>query len=325
MGYTPKTYRDKGGNRQNIADGGEFWLHPGAEMQLDGAVLGATISQSYYVDRLSGDDDNDGKSWSRAFATMAAAFAVVDNNGKIFLRGRVVENLTTPAKREVTIIGVGNTPRAGGAEWRSATHPAGESPLTVTAQGWRVVNIMFRGTTAAPAISLVYDADTKWPNRFSAIACEFQGGMGGIWDTGGTDGVQIIDCEFRNMAEEDDDSYAIKSVDTAIALPLWWTIQGCNFVDNKNHVSLDASSALIKDCVFANKGHSITTVTKLDLSGPGGQGKDNIVTKCFLGGDYRTDNDEYVSGTNDQWVGNYVETVDGVEKDSGVWNLVPTT
>jgi hypothetical protein len=283
------------------------------------------MADVWYVNTSTGKAGNNGKTEDTPFLTMEDAFDSVSTGDIIYLRGRLTEALTTPAAAlDVTIIGVAPNHRAGGAEWKSDASD-GDSPLTVITPGWKVVNIMFKGTTANPAITLEYDADSKWSNRFSAYNCEFQNGMGGIWDDGGTDGVKIIDCNFRNMTEESDDSYAIKGVSTAIALPLWWIIQGCTFIDNKNHILLDANSALVKDCVFTNKGHSITTVTKLDLSGSGGQGKNNIVTGCFFGGDYRTNNDEYVSGTDDQWVGNFVETVDGVEKDSGVWNLVPTT
>ena len=292
-----------------------------------GQIVTDPSGKNIYVHTISGRTGATGESWSEAVNTMAAAFAKAETGDVIYVKGRVVENLTTPAAAlDVTIVGMGTNPRAGGAEWRSDEHPDGDdSPLTVITPGWRVVNMLFRGTTAAPAISLEYDASTKWANRFSAIGCEFSDGMGGIWDTGGTDSVKIIGCDFRNMTEESDDSYAIKGVSTGVALPLWWNIIDCNFRNNKNHVLLDASEALVKGCVFTNKGHSITTVTKLNLSGSGSQGLNNIVTQCFLGGDYRTNNDEYVSGTDDQWVGNYVETVDAVEKDSGVWNLVPTT
>jgi len=265
-----------------------------------GQIVSNPSGKNIYVDRLSGRAGNGGTSWSDAMLTMAAAFAVLDNNDVIYVRGRVVENLTTPAKREVTIVGVGNTPRAGGAEWRSATHPDGDAPLTVIAQGWRVVNMMFRGTTTAPAIALEYDADTKWPNKFSAYDCEFQGGIGGLWDTGGTNLVKIIGCEFNGISTAS--GYALKSVNTAIAIPLWWTIKDCTFRGNTADIGLSLSYSVIEGNRFLTPGsgstNRIVSTTFVDEQGDYNQ----VIGNYFNNESAEIKNDNgFAGGTNDMW------------------------
>lgn len=298
--------------------------------------LGA-IGSTYFVDADNGSNSSDGMSWDTAFATMAAAFAVVKSGGVIYLRGRLAEQATTPTgKTDVTIIGAGTTPRAGntldggpkrgGANWRPIGTPTAPL-LTVTQQGWRVVNIYFTGATGYESISLVRDAGTgvaeKNAGHFSAIGCDFTGGLGGVWDTGGANNVKLIGCEFRNMTGATD--FAVKTVTTAIAVPLWWTIQECNFRNNKNHVSFDSQEGLVKDCVFEAKGHGITTVIKLNTLGPLGQGANNIVTGCVFGGDFRDNNNEYQHGADDMWYGNHAGLIDGIPQTSGTHNALPTT
>jgi hypothetical protein len=191
--------------------------------------------------------------------------------------------------------------------------------LTVISQGWRVVNIYFSGDADYETISLQRDAGSgvaeKNAGHFSAIGCDFTGGLGAIWDTGGANNVKLIDCEFRNMTEST--AYAIKTVTTAIAVPLWWTIQGCNFRNNKNHISLDSSEGLFKNCVFEGAGHGITTVIKLDTKGPLNQGSKNVVVNNFFGGDFRTDSAGYIHGAGDEWTENYYE---GTKADSPTQN-----
>jgi len=260
----------------------------------------------------------------------------VQSGGVIAIRGRFTEQATTPTSvTDVTIVGVNTRPRAGhtdvgpkrgAANWRPAAAPTGAN-FTVTCQGWRVVNIMFSGHAEHAMISLQRDAGAgtaeKNAGHFSAFECAFWGGLGAIWDTGGANNVHLYDCDFRNMTGAT--AFAIKTVTTAIAVPLWWVVENCRFQNNKNHVSLDSSEGLFKGCVFTAIGHGITTVTKLDTKGPLGQGANNVVTECFCGGDYRTNNNEYQGGSGDEWVGNYLRLVDGSAKDSGVWNLVPST
>jgi len=299
---------------------GQFGLEPG---------------NTWYVSE-DGRDGNDGKTKDTPLLTIAAAFAKVASGDTIYLRGRFTEELTTPASvTDVTIIGASTRPRAGNtaagpkrgaANWRPKATPAGPL-LTVTCQGWRVVNIMFSGASGFPCISTQRDAGSgaaeKNAGHFSAIDCAFWSGLGGIWDTGGANNVHLYNCDFRNMTGED--AFAIKTVTTAIAIPLWWVIENCKFQNNKNHISLDSSEGLVKGCTFTNKGHGVTTVIKLNLSGPLTQGKDNIVTENFFGGVYQTDGDAYKSGTNDEWVGNHVRDINGTPQDTGTHNLVPTT
>src|SRR3990167_3337583 len=99
--YQPKVYRDAGGDRITIAEGGE--------LRIEGAVVGALPSTSYFVDTVNGSDSNDGKSWSNAFATMDAAFDAVADHGRIYVIGDVREELLTPlGVQGVAIIGATN-------------------------------------------------------------------------------------------------------------------------------------------------------------------------------------------------------------------------
>ena len=83
--------------------------------------------------------------------------------------------------------------------------------------------------------------------------------------------------------------------------------------------------SIIQNSVFSGKGLTAAGTMAapdgaIDISGAT-EGC-NIVTKNFLGGDYSTA--LYVSGTDDDWVGNFSSDVDEDEvADSGITIAVP--
>jgi len=119
------------------------------ELQLFNAKIQGEV---YFVDSSTGYDGNDGKSWNKAFKTIAAAIAVSNTNrsgyerNTIFIRGKFTETLTT-APSKCDLIGVGATSA------RAKPRVTGSQAMTDTAYGTRFININFRGDAAAAVMT----------------------------------------------------------------------------------------------------------------------------------------------------------------------------
>ncbi|MCK9602113.1 MAG: hypothetical protein M0R06_23915 [Sphaerochaeta sp.] len=227
------------------------------------------VTQAYYVDTVNGAATNDGKSWTNPFSTMALAFAAIQSGGRIFFRGKVVEQLTTPVEVfDVTVTGVGNrprhidgTPKAGSqstAMWTTPAVPVTTTPLVkVIQQGWRFENILFAGPTAAACVQLYHDLGEGDDERDGSHAefwnCRFASGQDGIEQSGGCGHVGIYNCFITSMT-----GYAIKNTTgVGYGYPIRWELLGNRFLDNANVLKMPCQNWVVKYNSFIENGTEV--------------------------------------------------------------------
>lgn len=255
----------------------------------DGRLISiGAVRAPYFVDADNGDDGNDGLSWNTAFVSMAAAFAVVESGGVIYFRGKVTEQLTTPAQVfDVTIIGAGNRPRhidgtpKAGSQSASMWTESAASPATplckVIQQGWRFVNIIFAGPADAACVQLYRDGgdgdDERDGSHAEFINCRFASGQDAIEQSGGCGHVGIYNCFITSMT-----GYAIKNTTGAgIGYPIRWELIGNRFLDNANVLKMPCQNWVVKYNSFIENG---TEVFDTD-AGDAASGENIIVENYF--------------------------------------------
>lgn len=279
---------------------------------LEGVNQGADpTGTSYYVDAYDGQDGNDGKSWTRPFLTMDAAFDAITSGDTIFFRGKVLEQLQTPVQvHDVTVVGASNRPRhadaspadptgkSHGASWQPPTSPTAETPLVeVRQQGWTFVNILFDAPADAAAVQLTSDAGSGDAERDASHAsfygCKFVGGQSGIETSGGQAHVLVSDCEFNALTN------GIECLDTGVRVPQFWHITRSKFQGNTNGIRSSFEKSVI-DYNHFDPDHTV----KIDAQYNSGQGGNNLVGPGnFLGGTY--EHAGYQDATGDEWAGNF--------------------
>lgn len=203
----------------------------------------------WYVNTVSGSDANDGRSWSAAFATMAAAFAVIASRDIIYMVGKVREQLIAPlGVYGVQIIGADTRPRHDlAASWMAPLAPVADTALVeIIEQGWVFKNILFVSTTTAPAVLMTRAEDAVHPDPSHAIFdnCRFFG-VDGIEDIGGCFGVQVLNCQFYGLT-----GTAIKQNGVSIDTPTAWVIDGCQFIGCASGIVKPLKWGTIKNCQF---------------------------------------------------------------------------
>jgi hypothetical protein len=274
------------------------------------ALLGPgynAFGQHWYVDG-SASQSGDGLSPDTAFLTMAEAFAVVDDDDTIHLRGPIFENLTCPQKSGVTILGSGaglrhgsltNTSEGQGPSWRTASGVTTDPLLVLTTQGWTIANILMAPPSADAGIEIQSDS-TSTPEKTCSgtriLNCRFAAGKYAINDNGGSGYVTVAGCHFDVQT-----TCSIINTSTGNALPLAWRVLDNYFSPGSaTHIDAAASKWEIKGNSF---GTVASTALYVDLTG----GANNVVTGNTLGGAYTTG--DYVAGTSDLWLGNWVTVV----------------
>lgn len=300
------------------------WLRDGignevAAREIESHLSGNVPGKHWFVDAKSGGSGNDGRSWSRAFGTMEAAFDVLDDNDVIHLRGPISETLTCPdGVTGVTVVGDGAGLRHGSTSnvaegYAAAWHDDSEAPLVqVHSQGWTFANILFAPHSGDSAIEILSDGAADPEHTVSGlriIGCRFAGGEYGLEDNGGSGFVSVIGNRFESCTIA-----GIANVSTANALPLQWDVIGNVFANgNAHHIDAPASKWTIKDNVF----HTVaSTAEYIDLTG----GANNMVVGNYLGGVYNTS--DYVAGTSDLWLGNWVTAI-STQAPNGFTILAP--
>jgi hypothetical protein len=218
--------------------------------------LGNNPGKQWFVDTVNGKAANDGKSWDKAFLTMAQAFAVIASRDTIYFVGKVIEQIVAPlGVYGVTVIGADTTPRHDLAASWMGTGLAALTPLCeIREQGWRFVNILFQSITTGCAVKMTRaeDAVHPDPSHASFINCRFCG-VDGIWDSGGCYNISIIGCKFYDLT-----GTAIKVVAGAgIAAPQHWLIEGCEFVNNASGIVNGFKWCTIRKSRFAGNTSSI--------------------------------------------------------------------
>lgn len=258
------------------------------ELAIGGYDVGqARPGKSWFVDALGGLDSNDGKSWDRAFLTMAAAFAQVESGDTIYFTGKVREQLTTPVQVfDVTIIGAGNRPRhadaeptpiggSSGATWTTPASGSTDDPLlTVLQQGWRIENFVMAGHATDACVYLSRDAGAGDAERdashFEAVNIRFASGQDGIEGVGMPYNVGIYGCTFHDLT-----GHCIKQSGVAVAAPYRWQIVGNRFAGCANWIgAITAHQFEIRDNV-------VVEITTPGIDTSGGAGHNVIVDNMF--------------------------------------------
>jgi hypothetical protein len=249
---------------------------------------------TYYVDAVSGVDTRLGKSWRKAFLTMAKAFSVITSGDTIVFSGKIKEQLETPAGVfDVAVVGTGNRPRhadthptatsgKAAATWTTPDSPTAATPLVrVQQQGWLFDNILFAGPTGvsnsnasielyrtdealgSPAGSVERDA-----SHLTVQNCRFASGYKHINDVGGCYGVKIAGNRFVNHT-----LWAILGVGNIGVGQSNWEIYDNDFDSNAvataNHVKIAGFACRIHDNTFDDGGLPDTTVV-LNTNNGGG-------------------------------------------------------
>jgi hypothetical protein len=306
-------------------------------MHMGGVPVGAPFQSVYgrhwFVDAKTGSDNNSGRKPSRPFLTMDKAFDMIDSGDVIFVRGKIKEQLTTPAGVfDVTIVGAANRPRhaddhseasspgrgSSSATWVSPDSATASTPLLkVQQQGWRVVNMLFgAGPASTASILLFRDGGSGDSERdashFHLLGCRFSAPVIGVQDSGGCAFVRIEDCMIHGAT-----TAAINNVTGAgIGTLLHWQLFGNQVLDCAIGIDLSSDQAVIRGNTIGKH-----TTYGIDLNG----GSYNMVNGNWLQGDYTTDTGQYRAGSNDNWAGNFSMDEDEATVTSGVTHAVPTT
>jgi len=222
MSYEPKTYRDRGGDRFTVDDGGVLRVLGGGLLEIYGTNVAVRQGTVYYVDAENGDDDNDGLSWDNALATIQEAIdksnATIDWDAtpkaynEIWVApGVYAENLTPAFYCIIRGMGMRGTDTA------AEIHPATGSCFTGTFLGSGLSNLRLEVDEASKPI-----LDLDIANNSRIQSCEFGigasvAGVAAI-DTENATHLVIMDCDFtsgmnQNMAyvgyhRGGDDKYA---------------------------------------------------------------------------------------------------------------------
>lgn len=286
-------------------------------------ILATGSSQNtWIVNSATGNDNNSGQAVDEAFKSISEAASRVQAGGTIYIQGSFNEavNIAQPG---VSLIGAGSTSNR--ALW---TAPDTVAPcLTVSAAADVVAsNLRFRPPLGNSAISLVGAS-----NQFLLDGCRIQGKTGsynGILTDGGQSNVKLTDNEFFYINTAATHGHAILGSGYVTAEPVGWIIEGNIFSSNTYHIVCRMSRSTIINNVFAGIGltavpSSAAPSMGIDISGATVSGAGcNIVSKNVLGGAYTTA--LYVSGTNDDWTGNYSLSNAGTCVN-GITLAVPTT
>ena len=253
-------------------------------------IAGNPAGKIYYVDANSGSNSDDGRSWEKAFLTMAKALTSVASGDTIYFRGKIREQLTAPDQVfDVTIIGSGNRPRHADSSpangelaantWTTPASGATTAPLLkVTQQGWRFVNILFAGPTDHACVQLHRDSGSGDSERDAShaefINCRFASGYDGISDTGGCFNVLVEDCIFQALT-----NFCILGVGNIGVGQLKWQIRNNHFDNFTNGVKIAAHECVIQNNFFTDGGTPNTTVV---LNTSNSAGRDNFIVGNFF-------------------------------------------
>lgn len=277
---------------------------------ITGGMPPSFYGRYWFVDAKTGSDGNRGNSRDRPFQTMDKAFDMLDSGDVIIFRGKIREQLTTPAGVfDVTIIGAGNQPRhaddhsessspgrgSSSATWTTpASGAAAATPLlTIQQQGWRVSGVLFDGPSDAAAVQLFRDGGADDAERDAShahiLGCKFVAGQNHIEFKGGLSQCVIED----NLLFGATAASFIETVGAGVGTNNYHRFRNNDFHANDTHIDMGANSATIKGNTFGK-----WTTIGVDLTG----GAENIVWGNYIYGDY---NNFGAAGTNDEWAGNF--------------------
>lgn len=281
---------------------------------------------TYFVDANSGLATNSGRSWDQALLTMTSAFDKLVSGDRIYFRGRIREQLTTPVQIfDVGIFGVSHNTRhpdstpANGelipARWDAPASPTASTPLLdILQQGWRVSNVLFTGSSSdtVDCIRLFRDGGSSDDERDASHAvidnCRFQGGRYGIVDSGGCARVRILDNEFLLFSTSG--NRAITNVTGAGIGTMWgWIIEGNEFHGNLTDIDIAAAGPRILGNHFRLNSLGVTNTVAIDITG----GSEELVAKNFMycaSDEASVVNARFVASSTPSWGPNYYTDVE---------------
>lgn len=280
-----------------------------ASRPISDFYMGQHEGTFYYVNSGVTASGN-GRSLTYGYKTITEAVAVAVAGDTIYVKGSFNEAVTV-AVAGLRIIGIGTTSNR--ALWTApdTTAPA----LTIAAAADVVIeNIRFRPPVANAAIEL-----TGVSHQFQMYNCRIQGKAGSHYGIK-TDGKQA------NVRIEGNEFYYINTSSYGIAIyghtydgaePAGWIVKNNYFHSCLKYISCRMRQSIITGNFFAGKGliangTMAAITTGIDISGA--TGGCNLVQGNFLGGDYSTAT--YVSGTDDNWIGNISDDLAETEVDT---------
>jgi hypothetical protein len=216
-----------------------------------------------WVDTVTGNNQTGDGSAEKPFATMAAAFAILQSRDTIYFRGKVREQLVAPlGVYGVKIIGADTNPRHDlAASWLAPTSPAATTPLLqLREQGWVLSNFLMQPHTDDVAVKLSRRENATLPDASHAmfLGMRFQGGLAHIENDGGVFNIVIDGCTFMLAAGAG--GGGIISTNVSIALCYKWLIQRSHFLENVNHIVAPLKDSRVLDNTFAQ-----ATTAAIDL------------------------------------------------------------
>lgn len=288
---------------------------------LTGGRPPSFFGRYWFVDAKIGSDNNSGKSTLRPFLTMDKAFDMLDSGDVIIFRGKVREELSTPAGVfDVTVIGAGNRPRhaddhsestspgrgSSSATWTTPASPTAATPLCIVRQqGWRFENILFDGPSDAAAMQIFRDGgsgdDERDGSHVHVVGCKFVTGQNHIEFKGGPSQCYIEGNDFFGATA---DSF-LETVGAGIGTNNHFRILNNHFHDNVSHIDVSMNYATIYGNTMGK--HTAANGSSIDMDG----GSNNVIWGNYFYGTYSIAGG-YRAGTNDEWGGNYNVIAGGV-------------
>lgn len=167
-----------------------------------GRLIATGVGRDYYVAGNYGSDENDGSSWNKAFATLAAAitasnaFIAAGAHGwaarnRIFLSADTTTESLTVFPNKCDVIGVGSYD-ANDQPGITGMH----APVNTGNYGTRFINVWFKGTAvASPIVTLVSSS-----SGIQFINCTFDATAGTMTyaiSATASPFLKVINCDFR--------------------------------------------------------------------------------------------------------------------------------
>jgi hypothetical protein len=278
----------------------------------------------YYVDSVNGSNSNSGKSWAKAFLTIAYAVSVVSAGDTIVLIGTTFSEAVTCTKAGIRFMGAGTGPVM--TTWTAPT-VAGSFCLKLSGANCSIENIKFRPviytTSGIPAaIRLTTGANyTKIKN------CRFQGQPGSIaaiYADAAVDNVQILDNEFLYLNNVTTSPYGCGIYGTTTCAS--WIIRRNTFNSCRAAIIIAAHCFIIADNIIKYYGlradNTYNTVLAMGIDLSAGYGC-NTIANNQLGGAYS--NSLYVkAATGDEWAGNWTLSTTGTITNGAGMTLTAT-
>lgn len=285
---------------------------------VTGGVPPSFYGRYWFVDAKIGSDGNSGKSAQRPFQTMDKAFDMSDSGDVIIFRGKIREQLSSPAGVfDITIIGGANQPRhaddhsesttpgrgSSSATWTTPASATAATPLlTVRQQGWRFLNILFDGPSDAAAVQLFRDGGSGDSERDAShahfVGCKFVAAQNHIEFKGGLSQVVLEDNLFFGSTADS----ILETVGAGIGTNNYHRFLRNYWHNNESHLDMGMNYGSVIGNVFGK-----FTTAGVDLR----TGSENYVGGNYLYGTY-SNAGGYWAGTNDEWGGNYNSLSGGV-------------